>query len=44
MNQNQSTSPKVCNTPNTMARIDHTLRMPEFQGAGLEDPEQHLFV
>ena len=28
----------------TMERIDHTLRMPEFQGAGLEDPEQHLFV
>jgi hypothetical protein len=27
-----------------MVGIDHTLTMPEFQGAGSEDPEQHLFV
>jgi hypothetical protein len=43
-NQSQSTSPKVSTTQNTMAGIDNTLRMPEFQGAGSEDPEKHLFV
>jgi hypothetical protein len=44
MNQSQSTSPKVSTTQNTMVGIDNTLRMPEFQGVGSEDPEQHLFV
>jgi hypothetical protein len=29
---------------NNMARLDNTLRLPEFQGVGSEDPEQHLFV
>jgi hypothetical protein len=43
-NQSQSTSPRVSTTPSTMEGIDHTLRMPDFQGAGSEDPEQHLFV
>jgi hypothetical protein len=33
-NQSQSTSPKVSTTQNTMAGIDNTLRMPEFQGVG----------
>jgi hypothetical protein len=27
-----------------MAGVDNTLRLPEFQGVGSEDPEQHLFV
>jgi hypothetical protein len=27
-----------------MAGLDNTLRLPEFQGVGSEDPEQHLFV
>jgi hypothetical protein len=43
-NQSQLTSPRVSTTPNTMAGVDHTLRMLEFQGTGSEDPEQHLFV
>jgi hypothetical protein len=43
-NQSQSTSPRVSTTHNTMEGIDHTLRMPEFQGVGSEDPEKHLFV
>jgi hypothetical protein len=30
INQSQSTSPKVSTTPNTMAGVDHTLRMPDF--------------
>jgi hypothetical protein len=44
MNLIYSMSPKVSTTHNTMARIDNTLRMPKFQGAGLEDSEQHMFV
>jgi hypothetical protein len=31
-------------TQNTMAGLDNTLRIPEFQGVGLEDPKHHLFV
>jgi hypothetical protein len=27
-----------------MVGVDNTLRLPEFQGVGSEDPEQHLFV
>jgi len=27
-----------------METIDHMLRIPEFQGTGLEDPEKHLFL
>jgi hypothetical protein len=27
-----------------MEGTDHTLRMREFQGGGLKDPEKHLFV
>jgi hypothetical protein len=27
-----------------MVGIDNTLRVPEFKGVGLEDPEHHLFV
>jgi hypothetical protein len=42
--QSQPTSPGGGTTQNTMAGLDNTLRMPEFQGVGLEDPEQHLFV
>jgi hypothetical protein len=42
--QSQPTSPGGGTTQNTMAGLDNTLRMPEFQGVGSEDPEQHLFV
>ena len=27
-----------------MTGLDNTLRLPAFQGVGLEDPKQHLFV
>jgi hypothetical protein len=27
-----------------MAGVDSLIRLPEFQGVGLEDPEQHLFL
>jgi hypothetical protein len=26
-----------------MVGVDNTLRLPEFQGIGLEDPKQHFF-
>jgi hypothetical protein len=44
VNQSHSTSPKVITTHNTMIGIDNTLRIIEFQGAGSEDLEKHLFV
>jgi hypothetical protein len=43
-NQSQPTSPRGGTTSNNMVRVDNTLRLPEFQGIGSEDPEQHLFV
>jgi hypothetical protein len=43
-NQSQPTSPRGGNTQSNMAGVDNILRLPEFQGVGSEDPEQHLFV
>jgi hypothetical protein len=43
-NQSQPTSPRGGTTQRNMAGVDNTLRLPEFQGVGSEDPEQHLFV
>jgi hypothetical protein len=43
-NQSQPTSPRGGTTSNNMVGVDNTLRLPEFQGIGSEDPEQHLFV
>jgi hypothetical protein len=42
--QSQPTSSRGGTTQNNMAGLDNTLRLPEFQGVGSEDPEQHLFV
>jgi hypothetical protein len=42
--QSQPTSPRGGTTQRNMAGVDNTLRLPEFQGVGSEDPEQHLFV
>jgi hypothetical protein len=42
--QSQPTSPRGGTTQNNMVGLDNTLRLPEFQGVGSEDPEQHLFV
>jgi hypothetical protein len=44
VNQGWPTSPKVSTTHNTMAGINHRLRMPKFQGSGSKYPKQHLFV
>jgi hypothetical protein len=41
--QSVPTLPRGGNTQTNMARIDNTLRLVEFKGVGLEDPEQHLF-
>jgi hypothetical protein len=38
------TSPRGGTTLNNMDGVDNTLRSPQFQGIGSEDPEQHLFV
>jgi hypothetical protein len=42
--QNQPTSPRGGATKNNMAMIENTLRLPEFQGVGSEESEQHLFI
>ena len=42
--QNHIVSPGMNTTQSMMARVDPTLRMYVFDGVGLEDPEQHLFV
>jgi hypothetical protein len=44
MSQSQPTLPRGGTTKNNMAGLDNTLRLPEFQGVGSEDPEQHLLV
>jgi hypothetical protein len=43
-NQSHLASSRISITLIMMARIDHMLRILDFQGMGLEDPEKHLFV
>jgi hypothetical protein len=44
LNHSQPTLPRRGNIQRNMIGVDNTLRLPEFQGVGSEDPKQHLFV